>query len=102
VTPSYVQKLLSAFHDAAKDERQRAKEEDLSSVSRPSSLVEPLTEREMEVLHLVAAGLSNQEIADRLVITLGTVKSHTNSIYGKLGVKSRTQAIARAKALDWT
>ena len=51
------------------------------------------------MLRLVAAGLTNREIADELVIALSTVKSHTNSIYSKLGVKNRTQAIAQARAL---
>jgi LuxR family maltose regulon positive regulatory protein len=62
-------------------------------------LVETLSERELEVLHLVAAGLTNQAIADKLFIAVSTVKSHTNSIYGKLGVRNRTQAIAQARAL---
>ena len=57
-------------------------------------LVEPLSEREVEVLRLIAAGLSNQEIAGRLIIAPGTVKRHINNIYGKLGVQSRTQAVA--------
>jgi LuxR family maltose regulon positive regulatory protein len=65
-------------------------------VSQP--LVEPLSEREL-VLRLVADGLSNREIAQKLFIAVSTVKSHTNHIYGKLGVKNRTQAAARAKAL---
>jgi len=62
-------------------------------------LVEPLTAREIELLRLVAAGLSNQEIAEKLVIAVGTVKAHTASIYGKLDVRSRTQAVARAREL---
>jgi len=64
------------------------------------SLVEPLSERELEVLRLIAAGLSNHEIADELVIAVGTVKRHINHIYGKLGVHSRTQALVRARELD--
>ena len=62
-------------------------------------LVEPLSEREIEVLRLIAAGLANAEIGHKLYIADGTVKRHINNIYGKLGVGSRTQAIARARAL---
>jgi ATP/maltotriose-dependent transcriptional regulator MalT len=62
-------------------------------------LIEPLSEREVEVLRLIAAGLSNQEIADRLIIAPGTVKRHINNIYGKLGVQSRTQAVARGQVV---
>ena len=64
-----------------------------------TSLVEPLSRRELEVLSLIAEGLSNQEIARRLVISLRTVKWHASNIYGKLGVKNRTQAVARARTL---
>lgn len=62
-------------------------------------LVEPLTPRELEVLRLIADGLSNQEIADNLIISVGTVKFYTSQIYGKLNVGSRTQAVARARQL---
>lgn len=62
-------------------------------------LVEPLSERELEVLGLIAGGLSNAAIAERLIIAPGTVKRHINHIYGKLGVQSRTQAVARARSL---
>jgi LuxR family maltose regulon positive regulatory protein len=62
-------------------------------------LVEPLSEREVEVLELIAEGLSNQEIANRLHISLSTVKGHNSNIYGKLAVNKRTQAVARAKEL---
>lgn len=63
--------------------------------------LEPLTEREVEVLQHLADGLTNQEIADALVVTLGTIKSHTHSIYGKLDVKNRTQAIKLARELNY-
>lgn len=68
-------------------------------VSMPQPLVEPLSERELEVLRLIAVGCSNQEIADRLIIAQGTVKRHVNNIYGKLQVGSRTQAVAAARDL---
>jgi len=67
---------------------------------RSSSLVEPLTERELEVLRLIAQGHSNQQIADALIVSVGTVKKHLNNIFGKLGVHSRTQAVARARELS--
>ena len=63
------------------------------------SLVEQLTEREMDVLRLIAAGLSNPEIADTLVIAVSTVKSHVNRIYGKLSVENRTRAVIKAQEL---
>jgi LuxR family maltose regulon positive regulatory protein len=62
-------------------------------------LIEPLSERELEVLGLMAEGLSNQEIADKLFISVGTVKTHVHNICGKLGVGSRTQAAAQAREL---
>ncbi len=70
------------------------------AVSARLMLAEPLTEREREVLHLLSTGASNREIAHRLVVSLGTVKKHVSNICGKLGVQSRTQAIARARALQ--
>jgi len=63
------------------------------------SLVEPLSQREQEILNLIGAGYSNQGIAEALVITLHTVKKHSSNIYGKLGVNSRTQAVAKARDL---
>lgn len=63
-------------------------------------LVEPLTERELEILRLLALGLSNQEIADRLILAVGTVKTHNHHIFGKLGVANRVQALACARSLN--
>jgi ATP/maltotriose-dependent transcriptional regulator MalT len=63
-------------------------------------LIEPLTERELEVLALIVEGYRNREIAERLYVGVSTVKKHINHIYGKLGVDSRTRAIARTKDLN--
>ena len=83
VSPEYVGQLLAAM-----------------GPPRPATpLVEPLSDRELQVLRLVAAGLSNQQIGDELFLAVGTVKKHTHNVYGKLGVRSRTQAVARAKEL---
>jgi LuxR family maltose regulon positive regulatory protein len=77
-----------------------------NAVATPASrdpapdLIEPLSARELEVLHLVAEGLANREIAERLVVSLPTVKKHVENIHGKLGVRSRTQAVARARSLN--
>jgi len=65
----------------------------------PNTLLEPLSEREIEVLRLVASGLSDRAIAEKLILATGTVKKHLNNIYGKLGVHTRTQALASASAL---
>jgi predicted ATPase/DNA-binding CsgD family transcriptional regulator len=71
-----------------------------SSPATESPLIEPLTERELEVLHLIGQGLSNPAIAEQLVISIGTVKAHTNRIYGKLGVTNRVEAVTKAQALS--
>lgn len=79
-------------------ERLEALRSQLAAVEeRAATLIEPLTDREMDVLRLLSAGYSNQEIADELVITEDTVKRHNTHIYGKLEVSNRTQAVLRAQ-----
>lgn len=97
-TIAYTQKLLDAFpqaEPAANYENIAVQPKATSKARFP--LLEPLTAREQDTLELLAAGLSNTEIAERLVVGVGTVKTHIKSIYGKLGVHSRTQAIVRAR-----
>jgi len=94
MTPDSIGKLLVAC------EAEGQKSEDASS-SRPAAqpLIEPLSRRELEVLHLMAQGLSNQEICERLFLALDTVKGHNRKIFGKLQVQRRTEAVARAHEL---
>lgn len=92
IAVSYVRRLLEAAGEVA-EEPQGAVEE----WAQP--LIEPLSPREFEVLGLLDAGYSNKEIANELVISVGTVKNHLKNIYGKLEVGSRTQAVARAREL---
>ena len=69
-------------------------------LDRESNPAKPvLTAREIEVLHCIARGLSNEEIAGELVLSVGTVKRHVHHIYSKLGVRNRTQAVSQARAL---
>ncbi|MGE5461936.1 MAG: helix-turn-helix domain-containing protein [Syntrophothermus sp.] len=71
----------------------------VSPASQPDGLIEPLSGRELEVLHLMALGSTNQEIARRLVVAPGTIKAHAASIYRKLDVANRTEAVARARQM---
>jgi LuxR family maltose regulon positive regulatory protein len=71
-----------------------------ASAERETSSHAVLSERELEILRLISSGLSNQEIADQLVIALSTVKSHVRQIFNKLNVNSRTQVLARARELS--
>jgi LuxR family maltose regulon positive regulatory protein len=102
IAPDYMSRLLAAFPT---QEGGRARAEGDLALQQPSSagsqpLVEPLSPRELEVLRLMASGKSNAEVARTLVIAISTVKTHTNSIFSKLQVTSRTQAIALARDLQ--
>ncbi len=85
-SPAFIKHILEAFN--------------LKNVSsKNQALIEPLTERELEILELIVNGLSNKDIAKKLYITVGTTKWHINNIYGKLGVNKRTRAIKKALQL---
>jgi LuxR family maltose regulon positive regulatory protein len=94
IASNYVNRLLQAFPI---DEPGQI-EPSVSQVPE-SGYIEPLSEREIEVLQLIAEGLTNPEIAARLILSLYTVKTHTRNIYGKLGVNNRTQAVTKARTL---
>ena len=89
----YIGKLLAVF-EAEEPERR-----DRSYLPAAQSLPEPLSQREVEILRLLAQGLSNREIGGRLFLALDTVKGHNRRIFGKLHVQRRTEAIARAREL---
>jgi ATP/maltotriose-dependent transcriptional regulator MalT len=91
--PDYIGKLLAFF--AAEEQ----KSEDPASRLPAQPLLEPLSPRELEVLHLMAQGRSNQEISAQLFLALSTVKGHNRNIFGKLQVQRRTEAVARAREL---
>jgi LuxR family transcriptional regulator, maltose regulon positive regulatory protein len=98
---TYTNKLLSAFTglESPPDEINALSTKIQNPKSKIQNLIEPLTDREIEVLRLVTAGLSNADIAEQLVVSVGTVKTHLKHIFGKLAVQSRTQAIAQARVL---
>ena len=89
IQPSVARKVVAEFARLTEREHRR----------REQPLVEPLSARELEVLALVAEGLSNREIGERLFITPGTVKNHVSNVLAKLEVRDRTQAILRAQEL---
>ncbi len=94
IASEYVQRLLTAFPD-----KEKARSTSLQADPSEFDLIEPLSERELEILQLIAEGLTNQEIGSKLYLSLNTVKAPTRNIYGKLGVNSRNQAAARARTL---
>jgi LuxR family maltose regulon positive regulatory protein len=91
IEPRHVQRILGLL--------ERAPAAAPAAALAAASLIEQLTPRELDVLRLIAKGSSNKEIAEELVITVNTVKRHCSSIYGKLGVRSRTRAVATAREL---
>jgi LuxR family maltose regulon positive regulatory protein len=90
--PNYVGKLLAVF---GTEERMGSR----LDISSALPLIEPLSQRELEVLQLIAQGLSNHEISERLFLALSTVKGHNQKIFEKLQVQRRTEAIVRAREL---
>jgi LuxR family maltose regulon positive regulatory protein len=88
---TYTGKLLAAF--------EAEKSRDKSPLAPTQPLIEPLSQRELKILHLIAQGLSNREIGERLFLALDTIKGHNRVIFGKLQVQSRTEAVARAREL---
>jgi LuxR family transcriptional regulator, maltose regulon positive regulatory protein len=88
VPAQYLRKLMSVLDQNATDATPSA-----------AGLSEPLSERELEVLRLIASGMSNRQISSELFVSVGTVKTHINNLYRKLDTHSRTQALARAREL---
>lgn len=95
ISPDYASKLLAAF---PKDGQSAIPIDKELTINTPM-LAEPLSEREIEVLRLIAEGYKYKEIAERLVVSINTVRHHTRNVYGKLNVNNRTQAIGKAKEL---
>ena len=94
VEPAYVRQLLAAFPTADAEPTLSP-----TPTTVETGLVDPHSEHEIEVLQLIPEGLTNQEIANQLYLSLHTVKVHARNIYSKLGVKNRTEAVAKARAL---
>ncbi len=88
IHPAYIRKILSSAAPATE------------GIKPTQPLIEPLSERELEILRKVAAGKSNQQVAEDLFLAVGTVKRHLSNIFGKLNVQSRTECIARSRELN--
>ena len=93
IIPSYVHQLLAAFGETGK-----AGEAEVRT-SSTQALIEPLSERELEVLRLLGTELSGPEVANELMVSLNTMRTHTRNIYNKLGVDNRRAAVRRAEEL---
>ena len=90
----YVDKLLKAFPQSKIRNLQSA------ILQPPAPMVEPLSERELEVLKLLRSEFNGPEIAQQLIVSLNTLRTHTKNIFNKLGVNNRRSAIRRAEELD--
>ena len=102
VMPEYVNRLLAAFDPVPAGQVDKPTQTPVTPaplISAVQPLFEPLSQRELEVLHLIAQGLSNHEISEKLFLALSTVKGHNRIIFDKLQVQRRTEAVARARAL---
>jgi LuxR family transcriptional regulator, maltose regulon positive regulatory protein len=97
IMPHCTAKLLAAFEA---EERKSEEESYLPPARLAQPLTEPLSQRELEVLELIAQGLSNREICERLFLALDTVKGHNRRIFGKLSVQRRTEAVEKARSLN--
>jgi LuxR family maltose regulon positive regulatory protein len=93
IMPDYTGKLLAAF----KAEQRKSEDKPVLTPAQP--LIDPLSQRELKILQLIAQGLSNREISERLFLALDTIKGHNRRIFDKLQVQSRTEAVARAHEL---
>ena len=90
----YVTRLRGAFGDQQTQTKSATRK-----IPTQGDLIEPLTERELDVLRLICEGHSNQQIAAVLIVSINTIKKHTSNIYGKLGVRNRAQAVLRAREI---
>jgi LuxR family maltose regulon positive regulatory protein len=101
VQPGYVERILAAFSQSHPPGATRGEQPapDLLAGTGPVALIEPLTDRELDVLRLMAEGLKYKEIAARLFVSLNTVRFHVKAIYGKLNVNNRVRAIEVARQL---
>ena len=95
--PSYVRRLLAALTSPRRPVLTRPA---LTRPAKPGVLIEPLSARELDVLRLLGTDLDGPDIARELIVSLNTVRTHTKSIYAKLGVNSRRAAVRRARELD--
>lgn len=94
IMPDFTRKLLAVF------ESEKRKSNDQPDLSPSRRLIEPLSERELEVLKLLRSELSGPEIAEQLIVSLNTLRTHTKNIFNKLGVNNRRSAVRRAEELD--